>query len=218
MNSQTNETAPVVAQPYKVPFNLRRFARTNSAQLGILGVFLTLWLIFIISAPKTFLSPLIYSAFMTSTPFFAIMAIPLTVIVIAKEMDLSFPSIMAMGMVAFSFAYNETAFIGSATVSTTVRVGVAIIAALFNRGNYWLAQWDYRCEGGHSFAGCHHRYAIFLAGCSAGAHLRDEFPPDIYKTNLFLPSVGRRALGICTHADGMVSHHHDCSLGVAKPP
>jgi simple sugar transport system permease protein len=130
MNSQTHETAPAVAQQYKVPFNLRRFIRTNSAQFGILGVFLTLWIIFIISAPNTFLSPQIYSAFMTSTPFFAIMAIPLTVIIIAKEIDLSFPSIMAMGMVAFSFAYNQTAFIGSTTVSTTGRVGVAIIAAL----------------------------------------------------------------------------------------
>jgi simple sugar transport system permease protein len=130
MNSQTDETAPVITQRYKPPFNLRRFVRTNSAQLGILGVFLGLWLIFIISAPSTFLSPRIYTAFMTSTPFFAIMAIPLTVIVIAKEMDLSFPSIMAMGMVAFSFVYNETTFIGSTTGGTTIRVGLAILAAL----------------------------------------------------------------------------------------
>jgi len=127
MNSQTNGTAPVVSQHYKVAFSLRRFARTNSAQLGILGVFVTLWLIFIVSAPDTFLSPQIYSAFMSSIPFFAIMAIPLTIVVIAKEMDLSFPSIMAMGMVAFSFVYNETAFIGS----TGIRVFLAIIAALF---------------------------------------------------------------------------------------
>ena len=130
MNSQTNGTAPAVNQRYKLPFNFRRYIRTNSAQLGILGVFLALWLIFIISAPRTFLSPQIYTAFMTSTPFFAIMAIPLTVIVVAKEMDLSFPSIMAMGMVAFSFVYNESAFIGSTTASTTVRVFLSIIAAL----------------------------------------------------------------------------------------
>ena len=126
MNSQTNATAPAVSQHYKEPFSLRRFARANSAQLGILGVFLTLWLIFIVSAPNTFLSPRIYYAFMSSIPFFAIMAIPLTIVVIAKEMDLSFGSIMAMGMVAFSFIYNETAFIGNANI----RVFLAIIAAL----------------------------------------------------------------------------------------
>jgi len=126
MNAQNNGTIPAAPQHYKPPFTFRRFARTNSAQLGIFGVFLTLWIIFIIAAPETFLSGRIYSAFMTSTPFFAIMAIPLTIIVIAKEMDLSFPSIMAMGMVAFSFMYNSTAFIGS----TTIRVFLAILAAL----------------------------------------------------------------------------------------
>jgi ABC-type xylose transport system permease subunit len=94
MNSQTNGTAPEVTPHYKVPFSFRRFARTNSTQLGILGVFIALWIIFIISAPDTFLSGQIYSAFMSSIPFFAIMAIPLTIVVIAKEMDLSFPSIM----------------------------------------------------------------------------------------------------------------------------
>jgi simple sugar transport system permease protein len=126
MNSQTNGTEPEVSQHYKVAFSLRRLARTNSAQLGILGVFITLWIIFIASAPNTFLSPQIYSAFMSSIPFFAIMAIPLTIVVIAKEMDLSFPSIMAMGMVAFSFTYNGTASIGNGTI----RVFLAIIAAL----------------------------------------------------------------------------------------
>jgi simple sugar transport system permease protein len=63
---------------------------------------------------------------MTSTPFFAIMAIPLTVIVIAKEMDLSFPSITAMGMVAFWLVHEHTAFIGNENIS----VGLAILAAL----------------------------------------------------------------------------------------
>ncbi len=126
MDSQTNETLPAVSQHYKVPFNLRRFARENSAQLGILGVFLALWLIFIISAPNTFLSPQIYSAFMSTTPFFAIMAIPLTMVIIAAEIDLSFGSVMAMGMVGFSFIYNSTAFIGN----PTIQVFLAIIAAL----------------------------------------------------------------------------------------
>lgn len=126
MKSQTDGNIAEVTQHYKVAFSLRRLARMNSAQLGILGVFLTLWIIFIVSAPKTFLSSQIYSAFMASIPFFAIMAIPLTIVVIAKEMDLSFPSIMAMGMVAFSFVYNNTAFIGNATI----QVFLAIIAAL----------------------------------------------------------------------------------------
>jgi simple sugar transport system permease protein len=126
MKSQTEGIVPEVSQHYKVSFSLRRLARANSAQLGILGVFLTLWLIFIISAPKTFLSAQIYYAIMSTIPFFAIMAIPLTIVVIAGEIDLSFPSIMAMGMVAFYFTYNSTGFIGNATI----QVFLAIIAAL----------------------------------------------------------------------------------------
>jgi len=126
MKPHTNGIAPQASQHYKEAFSLRRFARMYSAQLGILGVFLTLWLIFIFSAPRTFLSPQIYSAFMSSIPFFAIMAIPLTIVVIAGEMDLSFPSIMAMGMVAFYFTYNYTTFIGNATI----QVFLAMIAAL----------------------------------------------------------------------------------------
>ncbi len=126
MNSQTNENVPEITPHYKVPFSVKRFARSNSAQLGILGVFITLWLIFIFAAPDTFLAPQIYSAFMSSIPFFAIMAIPLTIVVIAAEIDLSFPSIMAMGMVSFSFVYNITGFLGN----PTIQVGLAIIAAL----------------------------------------------------------------------------------------
>jgi simple sugar transport system permease protein len=126
MNSQTTETTPAIKKHYKEAFSLRRFARGNSAQLGILGVFLTLWLIFIISAPKTFLSSQIYFAFFSTVPFFAVMAIPLTLVIIAKEIDLSFPSIMAMGMVAFSATYNSTGFLNN----TTLQVFLAIVAAL----------------------------------------------------------------------------------------
>jgi simple sugar transport system permease protein len=105
---------------------MRTFVRRNSAQLGILGVFLSLWLIFIVSAPRTFLAPQIYSAFMASIPFFAILAIPLTIVVVAGEMDLSFPSIMAMGMVAFYYTYNGTTFLHN----PTIQVFIALLAAL----------------------------------------------------------------------------------------
>jgi len=126
MNTKNKARSQEVIQHYKPPFTLRRFIRTNSAQLGILGVFVALWLIFVVSAPRTFLAPQIYSAFMSSTPFFAIMAIPLTIVVIAKEMDLSFPSIMAMGMVSFNYTYGATTFIHNATI----QVFLAIVAAL----------------------------------------------------------------------------------------
>jgi simple sugar transport system permease protein len=126
MSSQTSGTTPEAGQTYKDTFSLGKFIRTNGAQLGILGVFFGLWIIFIVLAPTTFLSPQIYFAFMSTIPFFAIMAIPLTMVIIAGEIDLSFPSITAMGMVAFSYTYNATAIIGD----VSIRVVLAFIAAL----------------------------------------------------------------------------------------
>jgi simple sugar transport system permease protein len=105
---------------YKETFLLSRFLRTHGTMLGIFSVFLGLWAIFIISAPDTFLSPQIYYAFMSTIPFFAIMAMPLTILVIGGEMDLSFPSIMAIGMVSFLLTYE-----------VTQSVWLGFIAALF---------------------------------------------------------------------------------------
>lgn len=99
------ETTP---QTYKRSFSLRSLIRRNGTQLGIFTVFMLLWGIFIISAPETFLSPQIYYAFMSTIPFFAIVAMPLTITVIAGEIDLSFPSIMAIGMVIFLLVYDVT--------------------------------------------------------------------------------------------------------------
>jgi len=87
-----------------------------------------LWLIFIILAPGTFLKPQIYYAYMSTIPFFAIMAIPLTMLVIAGEIDLSFPSIMAMGLVSFLLTYQATTNIGS----VPLRVALSFIAALLS--------------------------------------------------------------------------------------
>jgi simple sugar transport system permease protein len=63
---------------------------------------------------------------MSSIPFFAVMAIPLTMVVIAKEIDLSFGSVMAMGMVSFNATFWATSFFHNATI----QVFLAIVAAL----------------------------------------------------------------------------------------
>ena len=124
MSSPTNGITSGTSQPYKETFRLSKFARAYGTQLGILAVFFTLWLIFIVSAPNTFLAPQIYYAFMSTVPFFAMMAIPLTMVVIAGEMDLSFPSIMAMGMVAFLLTYE-------ATTSVVLSFLAALITGIF---------------------------------------------------------------------------------------
>jgi len=121
MSSNSEKSSASTAGTYKPAFHLKRFARSNSTQLGIIGVFVALWIIFIVAAPQTFLRGQIYYAFMSTVPFFAMMAIPLTMIVVAAEMDLSFPSIMAMGMVAFLLTYDATS--GLANIPLQVFLG-----------------------------------------------------------------------------------------------
>lgn len=84
------------------------WARRHGLQIGIVAVGFIIWFLFVLGAPGTFLSPFIYQAFMSSTPFFAIMALPLTLVIISGEIDLSFPSIMAWSMTVFALLLAGT--------------------------------------------------------------------------------------------------------------
>ncbi len=120
---------PVIA--YKQKFTLRSFLLKNGTQVGIFGVFMVIWLIFILGAPQTFLSSRIYQAFMTTVPFFGIIALPLTMLVIEGEMDLSFPSIMGISVVGFLFLYNAT---GSPFLGLIAALVVGVACGLLNGG------------------------------------------------------------------------------------
>jgi simple sugar transport system permease protein len=139
------------SQIYKDTFSVGKFLRQNGTVLGIFSVFILLWIIFIVSAPQTFLAPQIYFAFMSTIPFFAIMAMPLTIVVIAGEMDLSFPAIMAIGMVAFLLTYDFSqmiwlSFIAALLTGTfagwlngaiVVRFGIPSLVATIGTQFFW---------------------------------------------------------------------------------
>ena len=78
--------------------------RRHGSQLGIIGVGLAMWLAFVAAAPAVFTNLDIYRAFAQTTPQFGIIALALTFVVITGEIDLSFPSIMALGIAAFCLA------------------------------------------------------------------------------------------------------------------
>jgi simple sugar transport system permease protein len=133
MSSETEELTggDVLPEAQKEPFNWKNFLRKNSTQIGMIVVFFGLWLFFILAAPETFLSPQIYYAYMATTPFFAIMALPLTMVIIAGEIDLSFPSIMAIGMVAFVSIFEPT---GSVALALIAALAVGIASGIMNGG------------------------------------------------------------------------------------
>lgn len=128
-----------------------RWARRNGLQIGILVVGLIIWGLFIAFAPLTFLSPQIYQAFMSSTPYFAIIALPLTMIIIAAEIDLSFPSIMAFAVTMFAITFTRTnnvwlsllACLAAGTLAgvlnglIVVKVGIPALVATIGTQFFW---------------------------------------------------------------------------------
>jgi len=105
------------------------FTTTWASQIGITVAFLGLWLAFIVLAPSTFLSDRIYLAFAQTVPYVAIVALFLTMVIIAGDIDLSFPSEMALGMVGFVFTWQAS---GSVELGVLAALGVGALAGLFN--------------------------------------------------------------------------------------
>jgi simple sugar transport system permease protein len=100
-----------------------------ASQIGITVAFVLLWATFMILAPRTFLNAPIYQSFAETTPFFAIMAMTLTMVIVAGDMDLSFPSTMSLGMVGFVAAWQAT---GDVVLGIVAALGVGALAGLFN--------------------------------------------------------------------------------------
>ncbi|HEY8474151.1 MAG TPA: ABC transporter permease [Natronosporangium sp.] len=109
--------------------SLRRQVRRNALTLATLGVALLMWLVFIVAAPEVFLSTRIYTAFATTTPLFAMVALALTLVVITREMDLSFGSVMALSMVGFVKVYGWT---GSVVLAVLACLLVGALCGLLN--------------------------------------------------------------------------------------
>ncbi len=124
MSSTTSAPAAATSRQ-----GLAAFATRWSSQIGITVAFLLLWLVFIIAAPATFLSDRIYLSFAQTTPYFALVAMPLTMVIISGDIDLSFPSIMALGMVGFVWTWDATGSVALAIIATLM---VGVLAGLFN--------------------------------------------------------------------------------------
>ena len=128
-----------------------KLLRRNALQIAIVFVALLIWAFCTWRAPSTFLAYDISNSFMLMTPFFGLVAIPLTLIVIAKEIDLSFTSVMAWGMAAFDVVFVATGsvelgfiacllaglFAGWLNGFIVVRFGVPSLVATIGTQFFW---------------------------------------------------------------------------------
>jgi len=112
-------------------------ARELRLELSILGVFIGIFLLFLIGSPRTFTRFDIYYSFMSTIPFSGIMALAITLVIISGEMDLSFPSIM--GFAGWVFAKLSNVLIERGTnpnltilITTLCCFATGIIAGALN--------------------------------------------------------------------------------------
>mgnify|MGYP001693563039 FL=1 len=106
-----------------------RLRSALAPQLPITAVLLLLWGFFVLTAPATFLSRYIYLSFMTTIPFVAIVAMGMTLVVVAGEMDLSFASNMAMSSFLFAVVAKST---GSAAAGLVAGLAAGAGIGLIN--------------------------------------------------------------------------------------
>jgi len=125
--SSTTSTATRTVTPRRAA--LSAFTGAWASQIGITVAFLVLWLAFLVFAPRTFLDTPIYLSFAQTTPYFALIAMPLTMVIIAGDIDLSFPATMALGMVGFVTVWQAT---GSVELGVAATLAVGALAGLFN--------------------------------------------------------------------------------------
>ncbi len=80
---------------------------TRIEGLPIIGVFAALLLLFMYLAPTVFLAPYIYTTFASTLPPLVLLAVGLTFVIGAGEIDLSFPAIIAFSGFIFAVALRD---------------------------------------------------------------------------------------------------------------
>src|SRR5688572_33254605 len=75
--------------------------------LPIIIVFVLLLALFMYTAPQVFLAPFIYTTFLSTLPPLILLAIGLTFVIGAGEIDLSFPSVIAFSGFVFAVLFKE---------------------------------------------------------------------------------------------------------------
>jgi len=79
-----------------------------SIQIGVTAILAGLLTLFMVLSPQTFLHARIYISFASTLPFAILLAVGLTFCIVAGEMDLSFPSVMALSGLAFAWVFRTS--------------------------------------------------------------------------------------------------------------
>ena len=98
-------------------------------QFAIFFIFVSFWSIFLILNPTAFLNVNTYTAIMSYLPFSVIPALSLTYIMICGEIDLSFPSVMALSSFVLAITWKS---LGANVIGVVLALLSGLIAGLLN--------------------------------------------------------------------------------------
>lgn len=110
-------------------FSFAHAIRRNGPQIGVTFLLVALLVVFMITSPEAFLGSRIYLSFLSIIPFSALLALGLTFCVASGELDLSFPSVMAISGLVFSLVVNAS---GNVFFGLLAAVFMGVVAGLFN--------------------------------------------------------------------------------------
>jgi simple sugar transport system permease protein len=88
-------------------YKVKRFSQYKS-QIGLIIMTASIFVLFMITSPEVFLRGRIYQSFLSTVPIMGIMALGLTFVLAMGEIDLSFPSIMALSGFVFVSIFQAT--------------------------------------------------------------------------------------------------------------
>lgn len=143
MNAQKEVTGMTVAK--------RKMPASTRNQLWLTGLFLGLLFLFMYTASRAFLSWTMYESLLSTIPLYGFVALALTLVVASGEMDLCFPSTMAMAGFVFAVIVTQTGlvwfgmlgamatgfFIGAGNGLIISYIGVPSIIATIGTQFFW---------------------------------------------------------------------------------
>jgi simple sugar transport system permease protein len=160
--------------------------RRYGLQAGTFVMALVLWILFVVGASETWLHFDIYSSLMSTVPLTGIVALALTMVVIAREIDVSFGSVMAMGAWVFiatgqpelGLLAGLAAGLGVGLLNgiVVVRFGVPSLVATIGSWFFWAGIVLYGTGGkgaGTDFAS---GFVTTLVAGRIGGYVPAEFP------------------------------------------
>src|SRR5665811_2515720 len=78
------------------------------SQIALLIMTVSIFGLFMITSPEVFLKGRIYQSFLSTVPIMVLMALCLTFVLAMGEIDLSFPSVMALSGFIFAITFKAT--------------------------------------------------------------------------------------------------------------